>query len=119
MANDYLNITKTALKIHGKLAIYKRISAGVYNIETGVNTNTSADYSVLMYKKHIKATQYNYPDLIGKDSAIFYVAVDSLSFNPSPKDKILFDSNEYQVSSYMEHMALGQVILYKILGVKG
>jgi hypothetical protein len=118
MANDFLSITKQALKMHGMLGKYTRVSAGVYNVETGTKTDTTTEHSVQMYKKHIKASQYHYPDLIGTDSALFYVASDSLSFVPSIKDKITYNSEQYKIVSYAEHIALGQVVLYKILATK-
>ncbi len=118
MANDFLRVTKEALARHGALGTYTRVSAGVYNVETGTKTDTSVNYSVQMYKKHIKATQYNYPDLIGTDSAMFYIASDSLTFVPSVKDKITYGSEQYKIASYAEHIALGQVVLYKILATK-
>ena len=119
MAGNFLLITKQALAQHGKVATYKRISASVYNIETGINTNTTSSFSITMYKKHIKATQYNYPNLIGKDIAMFYIASDSLSFLPAIKDEIVFDSVSYIVDSYVEHAAQGQVVLFKIIAVRG
>ena len=118
MANDFLTITKQALAIHGVLGTYVRVSAGVYNVETGTKVDTTSNHSVQMYKKHIKASQYNYPNLIGTDSAVFYVASDSLSFLPSVKDKITYNGEQYKIVSYAEHIARGQVVLYKILATK-
>lgn len=118
MANDFLRVTKQALQSHGKLGNYTRVSAGVYNVETGTKVDTSVDYAVQMYKKHLKASQYNHPDLIGTDSAMFYIASDSLTFTPSIKDKITYNSEQYKIVSYAEHIALGQVVLYKILATK-
>lgn len=119
MANNFLAITNQALKQHGKLATYVRVASTLYDIETGKAANTDTNYSVQMYKKHIKASQYNYPNLVGKDSAIFYVSADSIKFIPNVRDKIVFDGVTYNVDSYMEHSALGQVVLLKIIGVKG
>ena len=118
MANNFLTITKQALKTHGIVGRYTRVSAGVYNVETGTKTDTSTEYSIQMYKKHVKASQYHYPDLIGTDSAIFYIASDSFSFAPSIKDKITYNGEQYKIVSYAEHIAQGQVVLYKILATK-
>jgi hypothetical protein len=49
---------------------------------------------------------------------LFYIASDSLSFVPSIKDKITYNSEQYKIVSYAEHIALGQVVLYKILATK-
>ena len=88
MANDFLRITDQALARHGSLGTYIRVSAGVYNIETATQTNTTTEYSIQMYKKHIKANQYNYPALIGKDIALFYISANALEFTPKIRDKI-------------------------------
>ena len=117
--NEFLAATKEALKLHGKPAVYSRVASGVYNIESGAQTNTSSNTTVQMYKKHIRANQYNFPDLIGRDAAMFYIAADSLAFIPGFKDIITFDSIKYVVQSYVEHAAKGQVVLLKILAVKG
>lgn len=118
MANDFINLTKQALKAHGKLATYIRVSSGVYDIETGKSTNSDTSYSIQMYKKHIRANQYNFPNLVGKDSAIFYVSATDITFVPNMRDKIVFDNVTYTIDSYMEHAAGGQVVLIKLIGVK-
>ena len=115
----YLAIALRAINTHGKTCTYSVVSEGTYNIETSSATNTETSYSVKMYKKHIRANQYNYPNMIGKDSAVFYLANNSLSFVPTSTDKITFNSKIYTVDSVTEHAADGLVILYKILAVRG
>ncbi len=115
----YLAITLRAINQHGKNCIYTVVTEGEYNIETGATTNTQTAYSVKMYKKHIRANQYNFPNMIGKDSAVFYLANNSLTFKPAAQDKITFDSVTYVVDSFTEHAADGAVILYKLLAIKG
>ncbi len=117
--DKYLAITLRAINQHGRVCTYSVITEGSYNIETGSTTNAETTYSVKMYKKHIRANQYNYPSLIGRDSALFYLANNNLSFVPASKDKITIDSVTYTVDSVTEHAADGLVILYKILTVKG
>ena len=110
------------------------VSEGNYNIETGSTINTEFSFPVKMYKKHIRANQYNFPNMIGRDSALFYLAANErpapgeLGFIPAPKDKIylftqfddvLPDGPTYKVDSVTEHAADGLVILYKILAVRG
>lgn len=119
MANSFLAITKQALALHGKLGQYTRTTAGVYDIETGVASNSTLVSNVQLYKKHIKTSQYNYPNLIGKDAVMFYLANDSLSFIPKSRDKITYDNVEYTVDSFAEHVALGETVLYKILAIRG
>lgn len=116
--NPFMQAAKAAILRNGILADYKSVSAGVYDIATKSTTNTSTVVQLRMYKKHIRATQYNYPDLIGKDAAEFYIVNDSLSFVPKPQDRITYSGNEYTVSSYRGHIARGEIVLYKIIAVK-
>lgn len=117
--DKYLSITLKAINQHGRTCTYSKVTEGTYNIETGSTTNTETDYSVKMYKKHIRASQYNFPNMIGRDSALFYLVNNNLSFVPAIKDKITIDSVIYTIDSITEHAADGLVILYKILTVKG
>jgi hypothetical protein len=115
----YLAVALRAINQHGKNSTYTVVTEGTYNIETGSTTNTETSHSVKMYKRHIRASQYNFPNMIGRDSALFYLANNNLSFVPAVKDKITIDSVTYTVDSITEHAADGLVILYKILTVKG
>lgn len=119
MANSFLGMTNQALALHGKQAQYTRTTAGVYDIETGAATNTTLVTNVQVYKKHIKTSQYNYPNLIGKDAVIFYLANNALTFIPKARDKITYDNVQYTVDSFVEHVALGETVLYKILAIRG
>jgi hypothetical protein len=117
--DKYLAIILKAINQHGISCTYKSVTEGTYNIETGSTTNAETSYSVKMYKKHIRATQYNYPSLVGKDSALFYLANNALSFVPRPKDKITVSSVAYTVDSITEHSADGLLIFYKLICTRG
>lgn len=117
--NAFLQSTKQHLAAHGSVETYIRVSAGVYDIAAGGAVDTSTEYSVLMYKQHIKASQYNQPHLIGKDAAMFIIAGDALGFTPKVKDKINFMSEVYTVDSYQSHIANGEICLFKLVALKG
>lgn len=117
--DKYLGITLRAINTHGRNCTYTIVTEGTYNIETGSITNTETAHTIKMYKRHIRASQYNFPNLIGRDSALFYLANNNLSFVPAVKDKITIDGVTYTVDSITEHAADGLVILYKIVAVKG
>lgn len=117
--NQFLVETKKFILSNGSSCTYKVVQEGSYNVETGGTTNTETSHTVTMYKKHIRANQYNYPNLVGKDAAMFYLANDSISFTPAVRDKINFSGVEYSIDSIQEHSALGQVVLYRIIAVKG
>jgi hypothetical protein len=119
MSNAFLASAKRSMDRHGQNVQYVSVTEGQYNVETGSTTNTETNYTVKMYKKHIRANQYNFPSMIEKDSALFYLVNINLSFLPAPKDKITIGAATYTVDSITEHSADGVVILYKLLAVKG
>ncbi len=108
--------TARALGKHGQDCIYTSCSSS-YDIDTGSTTSTSNQYTVRTYKNHIRATQYHYPSLIGKDSAMFLFAGLNLAFVPKAEDTITLDSKTYKVNSFEEHCAYGTLALYKVIGV--
>ena len=117
MAYDFLSITKAAIARHGSAVTYTRVSAGVYDLASGGSTATTTTHSIKAYKKHIKSTQFNFPNLIGREAAIFYVAADALAFVPKIKDQITIGTSTYTVDSIMEHVASGAIVLYKLVAV--
>ena len=117
--NQFLIATKSFIDTNGISCSYIAVQEGSYNVETGSTTNTETTYTVKMYKKHLKATQYNYPNLVGKDACMFYLTNDNLAFAPAVRDKITFSGVTYTIDSIQEHSALGAVLLYRIIAVKG
>jgi hypothetical protein len=114
----YLALTVKALNQHGKICTYIAVQEGYYDVETSSTSNTETSYQLIMYKKHVRANQYNFPNMIGRDSALFHLANNNLAFTPAVKDKITLDSTTYTIDSITEHAADGLIILYKILAVK-
>lgn len=102
---------------HGITSKYISVAEGVYDIETSSVTLTETEYSVKIYMKHIRANQFNYPNLVGKDTGLFYIATSALPVKPEPRDRIEFNSKIYRVESVQTHAANGAIILYRILGV--
>lgn len=114
--NQFEASTLRAIKKHGKLSIYKSITVGTYDPAISKVVNTEVSKSVYIYKKSIKANQYYYPNLIGKEISMFYVLASDIS-EPKIGDHIVFDSKTFKVDSYQSHSANGSVILHRILGV--
>lgn len=83
MSNAFIQATSRAIDRHGISAVYKVITEGAYNVDTGSVTNTETSYNIKIYLKHIKANQFNYPNMIGKDAGLFYILGYNLSFVPS------------------------------------
>lgn len=119
MTNPFLASTKRMIDQHGQLVTYTKVTEGTYNIETGSTTNTDTTYSVKMYKKHIKSTQYNYPNLIGRNAVMFYLTNFELAFTPNIRDKITIGGETFDIDSIAEHSARGEIVLYKLIAIKG
>ncbi len=119
MSNAFLASTKRLISLHGESMSYIAVAEGTYNIESGSISNTETTYTVTMYKKHISANQYSYPNLIGKTAAIFYLANDNLSFTPAIRDKITLSGETFTIDSLVEHRAKGQLVLYRLVAIKG
>jgi len=117
--NEFLQSTIKLINLNGVQATYVVVNQGTYNIETGTTVNTETEYPIVTYKKHLLANQYNFPNLIGKDSAIFYIANNNLPFTPSVNDYIKLGTDQYQIESQQEFAARSQIVLYKLVGVKG
>lgn len=117
MSNLLVKATASAIDRHGITATYKAVSEGAYDIQTGSTTNTETTYSVKMYMKQIKATQFNYPNLIGKESGLFYVLAYGLAFAPAVNDFIVYAGTTYKVDSIQKHTAGSDIVLYRILAV--
>jgi len=116
--NKFDNSTRFMLDRNGHPIVYYEVTEGSYNVETGKVVNTEVSKNLKAYPKIVKANQYNYPNLIGKEVVEFLVSATDLSKTPDVNDKIVYDSKTYMVESYMTHNALGQVILYRITTTK-
>lgn len=114
-----LQITTSAINRHGIQMKYTSVVTGTYNVDLSKVVNTRIDYNLKMYPKQFLANQYNYPNLIGKESIMFYLANNSLSFIPKVNDEITYKGSVYKIQSIQEHSADGATVLYKLVGVKG
>lgn len=116
--NQFLAASIRLIASHGVSVTYKTIVRTVNEVDSTV-TETPTSYTVKMYPKHILANQFNYPTLVGKDVVKFYLANNSLSFIPKVNDTITYDGLTYKIQSIQETAANGQIVLYRILSVKG
>jgi len=116
--NDFLNASLDLVKEFGAACTYSKVQQDAeYDVETGTVITSEISYNIIAYKKHIRANQFNYPSLVGKSLAMFYVA-NNLAFKPEPNDGIIYDGSRYSVEDVQEVHAEGQIVLYKLLGVK-
>jgi CYTH domain-containing protein len=117
--NPYLLEAKRAIATHGISLTYKSVANGTYSTATKTTTKTTTNYTVKMYPKQIKANQYNYPTLVGKEVVMFYLVNDSLGFTVKVADSITYNGSDYKIDSFQTHVAQGQLVLYRIVAVKG
>jgi hypothetical protein len=113
---------KAAIDLVGQHAVsmqFTSVQTGSYDPQTSTVTETTQTFNVKAYPKHIKATQYNYPDLIEKEAILLYLANNNLGFVPSVKDFVQYGSTKYKVYSIEEKHAGGQLVMYMIMIVKG
>ena len=117
--NRFLQITIEAIKRNQKPVQYVEVQVGEYNTSTATVVNTEVTHNLQVYKKHIVANDYNFPNLIGKEVANFYIVNNGITFVPKSRDKIIQDSKQYSIESVAEFEASGQVVLYIVTGVLG
>lgn len=118
MANRFLESTKRAILRHGQTCTYSRITRGAFDPVTDKVTETVASTSILMYRRHMNTSQFNFPHLIGKEAVMFYAAADSFTVKPAIKDRISVGGINYVVDSIQETVAYGVTVLYRIMAVK-
>lgn len=117
MSNAFFLATKKLVSQHALSCTYSSNTVGTYDPATSKVTRASTDYTLNMYPKHITATAYNYPSLIGKQIIEFYLVNESLAFVPKVGDIITFNSVKYTVTSFRSFTANKEIILYKLLSV--
>ena len=110
--------TKRALQRHGMDLPYSTITRTVEPIE-GTVTEVITNVTLRIYPEPLQVNQYNFPALVGKQTVMFYLAADGLTFTPKPSDEITYLGEVYRVNSIQAHTAHGKTILYKLVGVKG
>ena len=110
--------TKRALQRHGMDLPYSTITRTVDPIE-GTVTEVITNVTLRIYPEPLQVNQYNFPTLVGKQTVMFYMAADGLTFTPKPSDEITYLGEVYRVNSIQAHTAHGKTILYKLIGVKG
>ena len=110
--------TRRALQRHGMDLPYSTITRTVDSIE-GTVTEVITSVTLRIYPEPLQVNQWNFPTLVGKQTVMFYLAADGLTFTPKPSDEITYLGEVYRVNSIQAHTAHGKTILYKLIGVKG
>lgn len=103
---------------NGVVTTYKSSARTVNEVDSSV-VKVNTDYTVTVYPKHVQANQYNYPTLVGKEVIMFYLADVPVGLVIKLNDVIEYSGSAYKVQSWREHVARGEICLYKIVAVKG
>jgi hypothetical protein len=117
--NQALNATAQLIVLHGESCVYTKVIEGTYNVATGSMTNTETTFNIKGYRKHLRATQFNYPNLVGRESIMFYMLPDAAIGIPAVQDKVTFGTDVFTVDSVQSHIGWGLVCLYRLVCVKG
>lgn len=117
--NPFLEAAKRRIYPNGVSITFKSITEGTYNPATGTTTNTETSTVITAFPKRVVATNYNFPNLIGKEVTEFLVVATDLATKPKTLDTITRGTDVYTVDNTKEHVARGEVVIYKILAVKG
>ena len=116
---QFIRSAKELIYPNGVSIVYSTVTTGAYNVETGTAASTSVDTTVTAFPKVVKVSQWNYPNLVNKVVEEFLVVATDLTTAPKPQDKITRGTDVYTVDSIREHVAGGEVVLYKVLAYKG
>ena len=116
--NCFIQAAKELIYPNGVQITYSSTSTGTYDVETGTTTNTSIETSLKAFPKVLKPSMYSYPNLVGKSVSEWLVVAPDLPSTPKPLDKIIKGTEIFVVETYSEHVAVGEVVIYKIVAVK-
>jgi hypothetical protein len=118
MMNPFLKASIRGINKHGIAASYIEVAQGVFDPETLGVVNTETTRAVTVFQSSIKVNQYNYPNLVGKEVCMFYLANNSLVFNPKVRDKITYSGSTYTIENLERHTANGEVVLFTFVASK-
>ena len=116
--NQFLQAAIRQIARHGVLVDYITVTEGQYDVETGTTVNAETTLQVKAFPKRVRATQFNYPSLVGRQVVEFLVAGNAFTASPTTQNKITYLGDTYTLELVSSHTALGEVCLYKLLGVK-
>jgi hypothetical protein len=117
--SEFIEAAKSLIYPNGVSITITAVTEGAYNADTGTVTNTETTTVVTAFPKVVKVNAYNMPNLIGKEVVEYLVVATDIAAQPRPQDKITRGAVVYSVDSVREHVAQGEVVIYRIIAVKG
>lgn len=115
----FLQAVKDSVYTHGVDITFITVTEGEYNTATGSVVNTEVNTTVKAFPKNVKVSQYNMPNLIGKQVTEFLIVPTDLTVKPNPQDKVIRGGTTYTVDSVREHVAQGELVMLKVVVYKG
>ena len=117
--NPFVQAAKELIYPNAETVSVIQVVEGTYSPATGAVTNTETSYSIKAYPKKVKATSYNYPNLVGKEVIEFIIVSSDLSFTPAPTDRILRAGLEYAIEKTFDVSALGDRTITYLVASRG
>lgn len=121
ITNRFATQSKRLVDKAGKTVTYRRVSDGVYDINTGTVVNTETTAPCNAFKVEATVAEESSPNMVGKDVAVFLIGGLDLDFVPKPNDFIdyvnLSEAFTVKVVAVKEHWAGQQVSLWRIICV--
>ncbi len=115
--NQFLASSKHLINRHGSDMVYVSTTT-ITDPVTRITTKQKTEYVHRMYPKQLLANQFNFPNLIGKESITFYLANDSLGHAISVGDEIKYKNRIYGIVTVQETVAFGEIVLWRLTAVK-
>lgn len=116
--NQFLKSTHNLIGRHGVPITITKEEGSIRDPVSGKLIKAKTDYNIpKAYPLQIKATQYNYPNLIGKDVVMFYVPGDQITIEHLSM-KVIYKGKTFDVTDVQETISHGEVVLYRVLAVK-
>lgn len=117
--NPFIISAKKLIYKNGINIIFSKVTAGVYNSNTGSVVNTETNKTIKAYPKSITANAYNFPSLINKEMREYLIVSQDLGYKPSMQDKITEDGTVYSIVLVKDVIARGESVIYIVTAVKG
>tara|TARA_R100001443_G_scaffold9790_2_gene19427 strand:+ start:3297 stop:3653 length:357 start_codon:yes stop_codon:yes gene_type:complete len=95
IASSLKKVTSKALKAVGGSVVFRKVTAGSYNEETGKIVESFLDTTIKGVIQNVSNSEVN--DLIQAQDKTCLISAGDLDFVPTPKDRVLINSIVYKI----------------------
>ena len=109
-------LKKAASKVVNKFGgsiTYRRITTGTYNTSTGTIGEVKTDSSIKGVLDGVTKSEVN--DLIRANDKKLTISAQGLSSDPTPQDRILISSIEYQIIQVLKYEQNNTAITFELI----